>query len=83
MTSDLTLLCPEGIVVAADMRETTIFPGWTKIEPEIKDGVLKIYPLKNIPAWRFHVGAWLNCLLTLKGRVSLNTFQILKIPDSK
>lgn len=49
VTSNLTLLCPEGIVVAADMRETKIFPDWMKMKPETTDGVQKIYPLtKNI-----------------------------------
>lgn len=47
MTSTITLLCPQGIVLATDMRETKFYREWEKKEPEVKDGIKKIYAFKN------------------------------------
>ena len=47
MTSTITILCPEGIVLATDMREITFHKLWEKKPPDIKDGVKKIYPFKH------------------------------------
>jgi hypothetical protein len=47
VTSTITITCPEGLVLATDMRETTLYPPWMKKDPEIKDNVEKIYPFKN------------------------------------
>lgn len=47
MTSTITILCPEGVVLATDTRETTFYPLWQQKAPDIKDGVKKIYPFKH------------------------------------
>lgn len=41
------MLCPQGIVLAADMRETTIYPTWQNRLPLVKDNIKKIYPFKQ------------------------------------
>lgn len=46
MTSTVTLLCPEGIVLGADMRITKIDPHTHQIL-DYKDGVKKIYRVKK------------------------------------
>jgi hypothetical protein len=47
MTSTITILCPEGIVLATDMREITFHNLWEKKPPDVKDGVKKIYPFTH------------------------------------
>ncbi len=41
MTSVVTLLCPGGIVVAADMRQIEFYDYWLEIDPIVTDGIKK------------------------------------------
>ena len=39
--------CPEGIVLATDTRETTIYENWLDMKPKVVDGIKKIYRVRN------------------------------------
>ena len=47
MTSTISILCPSGIVLATDMRETLFYKIWEQKKPVVTDDVKKIYPFKH------------------------------------